>query len=127
MCIYTSIYKYCIHIMMNQEIIHMVYMAHCHFAYVLCVNCISPLPTQIRYIIRMSMQFSLLAKDLVIWQLRYISFCQHDILAITYMFHLTFTSSGRDQFNLIASKGYYTIVTNVDSITLSEMMRKLFR
>ena len=59
------------------------------------------------------MQFSLSVKDLIIWQLRYILSFQHYILDVTYMFHLTFTSSGRDQFDLIAFKGYNMIVTNV--------------
>ena len=51
------------------------------------------------------MQFGLTIKDLIVWQLRYISFCQHYILNVTYVLHFTSTSSGRDQFNLIAFKG----------------------
>ena len=86
------------------------------------------------------MQFGLLAKNLVVWQLGYISFCWHYILDVTHVLHFTSTSSGRDQFDLIASKGDNLIVSNVarvkwashvilnlNSIAFSKMMRKLFR
>ena len=62
------------------------------------------------------MQFSLSAKDLIVWQLRYISFCRHYILDVTYVFHFTSTSSGRDQLNLIAFKGDNTIVCDITRV-----------
>ena len=59
------------------------------------------------------MQFGLTAKDLIVWQLRYVLFCWHYILNVTYVLHFTSTSSGRDQFDLIAFKGDNTIIPNV--------------
>ena len=61
-------------------------------------------------------------KRFIIRQLRNIPLSWHNVFNITYMFHLTSTSSGRDQFNLITLKGHNVVITDILGIKRSSSM-----
>ena len=106
----------------------------------LCMHCLCPLPAQILYIPKIQLQLSLPTKRLIVRLLGDVPLSRHYVLDVTNMFHFTSTSSGRDQFNLIAFKRDNSevsdilgikstsgMVFNQYCITFSKVMGKLFR